>query len=212
MCGTWSWRMYGMHSVTLSKPGVTTPLGKVCSRGFPYLAITSLAQTTRRASGSSSASHAWGLGMTRHSVCLPWLIQLPCLGAGHNKALSMFVTARLAPDEDITPSNVHNTPLDIQGPITRALARQLNLEVRLFLSTSFYDFKNRLLPVAEPPELFRLKRASHRYTGYTNSTHFKRNNPLVCRVTARYNHGSTGSKQVYLARRRVYNRTTAHPL
>jgi hypothetical protein len=81
----------------------------------------------------------------------------------------MFVTARLAPDEDITPSNVHNTPLDIQGPITRALARQLNLEVRLFLSTSFYDFKNRLLPVAEPPELFRLKRASHRYTGYTNS-------------------------------------------
>jgi hypothetical protein len=64
--------------------------------------------------------------------------------------------------------------------------------------------------VAEPPKLFRLKCASHRYTSDTNSTHFKWNNPLVCRVTARYNHGSTGSKQVYLARRRVYNRTIAH--
>jgi hypothetical protein len=66
--------------------------------------------------------------------------------------------------------------------------------------------------MAELPELFRLKRASHRYTGNPNSTHLKRNNPLVCRVTARYNHGSTGSKQVYLARRRVYKRTTAHQL
>jgi hypothetical protein len=70
-----------------------------------------------------------------------------------------------------------------------------------------------LIPaVAEPPELFRLKCASHRYTADTNSTHFKRNNPLVCRVTARCNHGSTGSKQVYLARRRLYNHTTAHQL
>jgi hypothetical protein len=66
--------------------------------------------------------------------------------------------------------------------------------------------------VAEPPELFRLKCASHRYTADTNSTHFKRNNPLVCRVSARCNHGSTGSKQIYLTRRRVYNRTTAHQL
>jgi hypothetical protein len=41
----------------------------------------------------------------------------------------------------------HNIPpLDIQGPITRARARQLNLEVSSFLSTSTYDFKNRLLP------------------------------------------------------------------
>jgi hypothetical protein len=46
----------------------------------------------------------------------------------------------------------------------------------------------------------------------TNSTHFKRNNSLVCRVSARCNHGSTGSKQVYLARRRVYKHTTAHKL
>jgi hypothetical protein len=66
--------------------------------------------------------------------------------------------------------------------------------------------------VAELPELFRLKHASHRYTGDTNLTHFKRNNPLVSRVIARYNHGSTGSKQVYLARRRVYNHTIAHQL
>jgi hypothetical protein len=66
--------------------------------------------------------------------------------------------------------------------------------------------------MAEPPELFWLKCASHRYTADTNSTHFKRNNSLVCRVSARCNHGSTGSKQVYLARRQVYSRTTAHQL
>jgi hypothetical protein len=66
--------------------------------------------------------------------------------------------------------------------------------------------------VAEPPELFRLKCASYRYTADTNSTHFKRNNPLVCRVSARCNHGSTGSKQVHLTRRQVYSRTIAHQL
>jgi hypothetical protein len=49
-------------------------------------------------------------------------------------------------DEDITPSDAHNTPLDIQGPITRARARLLNLQVSSFLSTSFYDLENRLLP------------------------------------------------------------------
>jgi hypothetical protein len=44
-------------------------------------------------------------------------------------------------DEDITYLDAHNTPpLDIQGPITRARARQLNLEVSSFLSTSTYDF------------------------------------------------------------------------
>jgi hypothetical protein len=68
------------------------------------------------------------------------------------------------------------------------------------------------LTVAEPSKLFRLKCASHRYTADTNSMHFKRNNPLVCRVSARYNHGSIGSRQVYLARRRVYNHITAHQL
>jgi len=50
-------------------------------------------------------------------------------------------------DEDITPSNAQDDPpLDIQGPITRACARQLNLQVSSFLSKSFYDFENRLLP------------------------------------------------------------------
>jgi hypothetical protein len=45
--------------------------------------------------------------------------------------------------KDIT----HNDPLlDIQGLITRARARQLNLEVSSFLSHSLYDFENRLLP------------------------------------------------------------------
>jgi hypothetical protein len=70
-----------------------------------------------------------------------------------------------------------------------------------------------LIPVvAELPELFWLKCASHLYTADINSTHFKWNNLFVCRVSAQYNHGSTGSKQVYLARRRVYNQTTAHQL
>jgi hypothetical protein len=74
------------------------------------------------------------------------------------------------------------------------------------------DINREARSVVEPPELFRLKCASHRYTADTNSTHFKRNNSLVCRVSARCNHGSTGSKQVYLARRRVYSHTTAHQL
>jgi hypothetical protein len=67
--------------------------------------------------------------------------------------------------------------------------------------------------VAEPPELFGFKCFCRCYTADTKPTHFKRNNPLVCRVSpARCNHGSTGSKQVYLARRRVYNHTIAHQL
>jgi hypothetical protein len=50
-------------------------------------------------------------------------------------------------DEDITPSDAHDDPtLDFQGPITRARARQLNLQVSSFLSKSLYDFENRLLP------------------------------------------------------------------
>jgi hypothetical protein len=66
--------------------------------------------------------------------------------------------------------------------------------------------------VAEPSELFQLKCASDRYAAMSNSTHFKRNNTLVCRVSVRYNHGSTGSKQAYLAQRRVYNHRTARQL
>jgi uncharacterized protein YeeX (DUF496 family) len=66
--------------------------------------------------------------------------------------------------------------------------------------------------VAEPLELFQLKCVNDRYTAVIKSTHFKRNNPLVCRVSARYNHGSTGSRQIYLARRRVYNHRIAHQL
>jgi hypothetical protein len=64
--------------------------------------------------------------------------------------------------------------------------------------------KIQMYNVAEPPELFRLKCANDYHTIAISLTHFKRNNPLVCRVFARYNHGSTGSKQVHLARRRVH--------
>jgi hypothetical protein len=45
-------------------------------------------------------------------------------------------------DENITPLDTNNIP----GPITRARARQLNLEVSSFLKPSFYTFENRLLP------------------------------------------------------------------
>jgi hypothetical protein len=48
---------------------------------------------------------------------------------------------------DITPSDTHNNlPTVIQGPITRARPRQLNLGVSSFLCSSLYEFENRLLP------------------------------------------------------------------
>jgi hypothetical protein len=46
-------------------------------------------------------------------------------------------------------------------------------------------FDREVLVVAEPLELFQFKCADHRYTGDMISTHFKRNNPVVCRVTSR---------------------------
>ena len=50
-------------------------------------------------------------------------------------------------DEDITPSDVPaDPPTVMQGPMTWARMRQLNLEVSLFLSDHFYIFENRLLP------------------------------------------------------------------
>ena len=50
-------------------------------------------------------------------------------------------------DEDITPSDVPaDPPTVMQGPMTWVRMRQLNLEVSLFLSDSFYTFENRLLP------------------------------------------------------------------
>ena len=53
----------------------------------------------------------------------------------------------LGPDEDITPSNVPTDPPTVmQGPMTWARMRQLNLEVSSFLSDHFHTFENRLLP------------------------------------------------------------------
>jgi hypothetical protein len=50
-------------------------------------------------------------------------------------------------DEDITTAHIHkNPPSSIEGPITRARARQLNLEVSSFLSTHSSNLENRLLP------------------------------------------------------------------
>jgi hypothetical protein len=49
-------------------------------------------------------------------------------------------------DEDITPLDTNNNPpLNVQGPITRAQARQLNLEVSSLLNSSSYDYENKLL-------------------------------------------------------------------
>ena len=50
-------------------------------------------------------------------------------------------------DEGITPMDTNDTSqVDIQGPITRAHARQLNLQVSSFLSNYFCEFENILLP------------------------------------------------------------------
>ena len=50
-------------------------------------------------------------------------------------------------DEDITPMDTNNTPLvDVQGPITRSRARQLNLQVSSFLCTYSCVFENGVLP------------------------------------------------------------------
>jgi hypothetical protein len=50
-------------------------------------------------------------------------------------------------DEDITPMDSNDTPLvDVQGPITRSRARQLNSQVSLFLCTYSCAFENSVLP------------------------------------------------------------------
>jgi hypothetical protein len=50
-------------------------------------------------------------------------------------------------DEDITPMDRNNTPqVDIQGPITRARARQLNLQVISFLRNYSCAFESSMLP------------------------------------------------------------------
>jgi hypothetical protein len=70
----------------------------------------------------------------------------PYMGEEDTLQLRMTPIQEGEDDEDITHLDAHNTPLlDIQGPITRARARQLNLEVSSFLSTSTYHFANRQL-------------------------------------------------------------------
>jgi hypothetical protein len=50
-------------------------------------------------------------------------------------------------DEDITPMDTNNTPLvDVPGPITRARARQLNLQVISFLCNCSCAFESSMLP------------------------------------------------------------------
>jgi hypothetical protein len=50
-------------------------------------------------------------------------------------------------DEDVTLMDTNNTPqVDIQGPITRAHARQLNLQVISFLRNYSCAFESSMLP------------------------------------------------------------------
>ena len=50
-------------------------------------------------------------------------------------------------DEDITPSDIPvDPPTVMQGPMTQARIRQLNLEVSSLLSDPFHTFENILLP------------------------------------------------------------------
>jgi hypothetical protein len=70
-----------------------------------------------------------------------WQLQFGILG------LKITATISSVGDEDITPLDTNNNPpLNVQGPITRARARQLNLEVSSFLNSSSYDYENRLQP------------------------------------------------------------------
>ena len=71
----------------------------------------------------------------------------PYLGEEHELESRTTPIQEGEDDEDITPLDTNDTPpLNIQGPITRARARQLNLEVSSFLSLSFHNFENSLLP------------------------------------------------------------------
>jgi hypothetical protein len=101
---------------------------------------------------------------------------------------------------------VLNINLNESNVLCKLICWQTFILKTLFKSFSRCKSKpTALIPaVAEPPELFQLKCANDHRTTAISSTHFKRNNPLVCRVSARYNHGSIGPKQVYLARRRVH--------
>jgi hypothetical protein len=62
--------------------------------------------------------------------------------------LRFCIRLHLLVDEDITALDTNDTPpLDIQGAITRARARQLNLEVSSFLSKALYvNVENSILP------------------------------------------------------------------
>jgi hypothetical protein len=86
--------------------------------------------------------------------------------------------------------DISNRVRDIAGHGVRQGAATALAMVQTQLDVHNFD----RIPVAEPPELFRLKCASHHYAGDINSMHFKRNIPLVCRVTARFNHGYSGSR------------------
>ena len=71
----------------------------------------------------------------------------PYLGEEDELELRETLVQEGEDDEDKTPSDTPaDPPTTLQGSITRARARQLNLNVSLFLRTSLHGFENRLLP------------------------------------------------------------------
>jgi hypothetical protein len=66
---------------------------------------------------------------------------------GSAPAMKLQLQAATVCDEDITPMDTNNTPqVDIQGPITHARTRQLNLQVTSFLRNYFCAFESSILP------------------------------------------------------------------
>jgi hypothetical protein len=74
-----------------------------------------------------------------------------------------------------------------------ALGAQTVDQISAILRDQFGILPKRQAIMTELPELFQFKCADHCYTGDRISMRFKRNNSLVCRVTARFNHGYIGS-------------------
>ncbi|WVZ90251.1 hypothetical protein U9M48_036567 [Paspalum notatum var. saurae] len=70
----------------------------------------------------------------------------PYMGEEDEVELRMTLIQEGEDDEDITTHDPSNPSIDIQESITRARAKQLNLQVSSFLSKSLCDFRNMMLP------------------------------------------------------------------
>ena len=79
-----------------------------------------------------------------HSPILDTSFTFPTIGRSQQlrTKYNKKITILDGNDEDITPSDVPaDPPTVMQGPMTRARMRQLNLEVSSFLSDHFHTFE-----------------------------------------------------------------------